>query len=255
MVAAIQTDKWIVRFRPTAKPAVRLFCFSYAGGGASSFHGWAGQLQPDVDLCAMQAPGRENRCAEQLIAELPPMIDRLAEAIVPYCDLPLAFFGHCLGALTAFELARRLKATGKGELVHLFVAGCRAPQLPNFEDPIRGLSETEFVNRLKGLKLTPEGVFRDPELLSLFLPVLRADFSIWETYKYSDGEPLNCAISAFGGLEDHKLTRKVLQQWRVHTRLQFSTRMLPGGHFFLHSSQRLLLRLIGEDLRRTMLGR
>src|SRR5438132_9625730 len=149
MVTSIRTDNWIVRFRPVAKPSIRLFCFSYAGGGASSFNGWANQLQPNVDLCAVQAPGRENRCAEDLIAELPPMIDRLSEAIRPYCDLPFAFFGHCFGALTAFELARRLNVTQNRGLVHLFVAGCRAPQLPNSEDPIRGLPEVEFVGRLR----------------------------------------------------------------------------------------------------------
>jgi len=206
-----------------------------------------------VDLCAIQAPGRENRCAEDLIAELPLMIDRLSEAIRPYCDLPFAFFGHCLGALTAFELARRLNAAQNRGLVHLFVSGCRAPQLPDSEDPIRELPEVEFVERLRALNLTPEGVFRDPELLSLFLPVLRADFGIWETYEYSDGEPLNCSISAFGGVEDRKLKQEVLQQWQVHTRGQFTTRMLPCGHFFLHSSQRLLLRFIGYDLRRTLM--
>src|SRR5207245_9018778 len=138
-------------------------------------------------------------------------------------------------------------------IVYRVVARCRVPQLSKSEDPIRGLPEVEFVGRLRALNLTPEAVFQDPELLSLFLPVLRADFSIWETYKYSDGEPLNCSISAFGGLEDRKLKLEVLQQWQVHTRGQFTTRMLPGGHFFLHGSQGLLLRFIGEDLKRTLM--
>jgi medium-chain acyl-[acyl-carrier-protein] hydrolase len=180
------------------------------------------------------------------------MLDSLVEALTPYWDLPFAFFGHCLGALTAFELARRLSRTQRQGLLHLFVASCRAPHLPNAEPPIHELSQPEFVARLRELNQTPESVLQDPELMNLFLPVLRADFSLWETYVYSDGEPLDCSISAFGGSDDSKLRLEALQQWGIQTRSPFTARMLPGDHFFLHSSRTLLLRFISEDLRRAM---
>lgn len=252
MVASATTENWIIRLRPAVKPSLRLFCFPYAGGGASTFNAWANQFQSDVDLCAVQAPGRESRYSEEPFLSLAPMIDCLVEAIEPFCDLPFAFFGHCLGALTAFELARGLSTTQKEGLVHLFVSGCRAPQLPMSMAPIHLLPEQEFTAQLKKGNQIPDVVLEDPELLSLFMPVLRADFSVWETYVYSNGEPLDCPISAFCGSQEINLTPETLQLWSVQTRDSCIVRMLPGNHFFIHSSRTLFLRFIAEDLRRAL---
>lgn len=252
MLASTRAESWIVRARHTPKTSVRLFCFPYAGGGASAFNAWAGQLPPDVDICAVQLPGRETRQTEDPFISLGPMLEALAAALKPHCDMPFAFFGHCLGALVAFELARRLEGSHRGRLRHLFVAGCRAPQLLTSERAIHKLPERDFVARLRELKQTPEEVLQNTELLSLFLPLLRADFGVWETYFYSDGEPLACPISAFAGSEERELNPEGLQRWHVQTRSAFTARRLPGDHFFLHGSRTLLLRFITEDLRRTL---
>jgi medium-chain acyl-[acyl-carrier-protein] hydrolase len=252
MVTSTRTENWIVRSTPVLKPSLRLFCFPCAGAGASSFNAWPSQLQPDVDICAVQLPGRETRYTEDSFEELSPIIDGLIEAIKPWCDLPIAFFGHCLGALIAFELARQLSAPGRQGLLQLFVAGCRAPQCPPLEAPIHGLPDHHFLARLRELNQMPEAILQDPELLNLFMPVLRADFSVWESYVYAAAEPLDCSISAFGGADEKKLTQEALQQWSVQTRGPFVARRLPGDHFFIHSSRTLLLRFIGEDLRRAL---
>lgn len=231
---------------------LRLFCFPYAGGGASAFNTWADQLPSDIEVCAVQLPGRETRLREESFTRLAPMVEALARTVTPYCDLPFAFFGHCMGALIAFELARWLGRSEQGGPCHLFVAGCRAPQLPGPELSLHTLPESDFVERLRELKQTPEILLQDNELMSLFLPALRADFSAWETYVYSEGQPLNCPISAFGGSEDTKLKLEAVRLWCVQTRSSFTPRMLPGNHFFLHGSRTLLLRFITEDLGQTL---
>ena len=231
---------------------MRLFCFPYAGGSASAFNGWADQLPGDIEVCPVQLPGRETRLREEPFARLAPMVEALARAVTPYCDLPFAFFGHCMGALIAFELARWLARSEQDGLCHLFVAGCRAPQLPGPERFVHTLPDADFIERLRELKQTPEILLQDSELMSLFLPALRADFSVWETYVYSKGEPLNCPISAFGGSDDTKLTLEAVRLWCAQTRSAFTSRMLPGNHFFLHGSRTLLLRFITEDLRQTL---
>src|SRR5712692_4406600 len=252
MVTSMIPGSWVVQARSTPRARIRLFCFPYAGAGASAFNAWSNQLPPDVDICAVQLPGRETRQREKPFTRLAPIIEVLAQAMVPFCDIPFAFFGHCMGALIAFELARRLSGSQEPGLHHLFVSGCRAPQLPGPEPFIHKLPEPDFMERLRELKQTPEVLLQDSELMSLFLPALRADFSVWETYDYSDGEPLNCPISAFGGSEDAKLEIEAVSLWRVQTRNSFTPRMLPGGHFFLHSSRTLLLRFITQDLRQTL---
>ena len=199
----------------------------------------------------MQLPGRESRVTEEPFTQLAPMLEALSEAIKPYCEIPFAFFGHCMGALIAFELARRLNDRQQVLLQNLFVAGCRAPQLPRSEQAIHELPEPDFVAKLRELNQVPELVLQDEELLSLFMPVLRADFSVWDTYAYSDGKVLDCPISVFGGTQDRKLMLEALQPWRDQTRSAVTSRMLPGDHFFVHSSRSLLLRCITEDLRRT----
>jgi medium-chain acyl-[acyl-carrier-protein] hydrolase len=186
------------------------------------------------------------------VTQLSPIIESLVKAIDTHCDIPFAFFGHCLGALMAFELARKLSATQRMGLRYLFAAACRAPQLPMTSKAVHELPDREFVERLRELDQTPTEILENAELLSLFMPVLRADLSVWETYIYSNGEPLQCAISVFGGADDEELRPDALAPWEAQTQNSFTSRILPGGHFFLHSARHLLLRFVNEDLTRAM---
>lgn len=177
------------------------------------------------------------------------MVETLAPILLPYLDLPFALFGHSLGGLISFELARLLRRDYGKAPVHLFVAGCAAPQLSDSQPPIHNLPEPEFVAELRRLKGTPEGVLRQPELMRMLLPCLRADFEMGATYQYAAGEPLACPISAFGGLADPEISRADLEGWREHMTATFVARMLPGEHFFLLDTRAQLLQMITLDLR------
>jgi medium-chain acyl-[acyl-carrier-protein] hydrolase len=130
----------------------------------------------------------------------------------------------------------------------LFVSGRRAPQLPNFEAPKHQLPKPEFIKELRQYNGTPELVLKEPELMEFFLPLLRADFSILETYIYENEDPLNCSITAFGGMEDDKVSREELEAWKEQTRKEFRLKMYPGDHFFLKSVREQLLFEIVKDL-------
>jgi medium-chain acyl-[acyl-carrier-protein] hydrolase len=233
-----------------AKPHARLrmFCFPYAGGGASIYRSWSTFLPPDVEVCAIQMPGRESRVREQLFNRYRPMTVALADALGPFLDLPFVFFGHSLGALISFELARELRRRGQTLPLHLFVSGRGAPDLPLREAPIHALPEPEFIAELRRLNGTPEAVLQHEELMRLVLPILRADFSVNETYVYTGEEPLDLGISALGGLGDDDVTREDLQAWRQQARGSFRMRMFQGDHFFIHSTQNLLLEAVARDL-------
>ncbi len=186
--------------------------------------------------------------AEPPFVDLPALIEPLTEAIKPYLDKPFAFFGHSMGALIAFELARKLRGEYGVEPAHLFVSGRRAPQLPDSDSVTYNLEEAEFIEELRRLNGTPREMLENPELMQLMGPVLRADFQVCQTYVYTDSLPLHCPITVFGGLKDNDVTREYLQPWRDQTNYSFTLRLLPGDHFFLHSSEAILLRMIAQEL-------
>jgi 4'-phosphopantetheinyl transferase len=177
-----------------------------------------------------------------------PLVEALALALRPHLDRPFAFFGHSLGALVAFELARRLRRNGGPQPVRLFVSGCPAPQARTREKSVHSLPDAEFREELRRLKGTPAAVLDDDELMEVLLPTLRADFALCETYAFAPGPALTCPISALGGLADDTVSHQDLDAWREQAAGPFRLRMLPGDHFFLQTAQQLLLRALAREL-------
>ncbi len=247
-VPAHQTQQWFKFSARNSKARFRLFCFSYAGASASIFNSWSEKFPAEIEICPIQLPGRENRLKEPPFTRLKPLIQALAPLLKPYLDVPFAFFGHSMGALLSFELARELRRRNWSCPVHLFVSGSRAPQLPNPEPPIHRLPELKFKEKLKHLNGTPKEVLQNADLMQLFLPALRADFAILETYFYANEQPLDCPISAFGGLQDSKIGREEIAAWRQQTHRDFTLQMFSGDHFFLNIAGRALVQTISQKL-------
>lgn len=248
------SNEWIAIPRPAISPRVRLLCFPHGGGNAHTFYPWSGILPKDVEVCAVQLPGRGLRLHEAPPTGIEQVIEPLWEALQPLRDTPIAFFGHSLGASVAFEFAHLLQSRNV-PLVHLFVSGASAPQLPSREAPICHLPDREFIaevrQRYEGL---PEKILRDDEMVAMFLPALRADFAMAETYRNDDGPLLKYPISALGGHQDGGVTVYELAAWRERTGGAFGLRMFPGGHFFVDSARESVLRYVLEDLERSLRG-
>jgi medium-chain acyl-[acyl-carrier-protein] hydrolase len=249
MTTATVFDSWIACRKPNPQARLRLFCFPYAGAGASIFRTWSDGLPADVEVCPVQIPGRGTRLMETPFTQLSPLVQALAQALAPLLDKPFAFFGHSLGALVGFELARQLRRQSGVQPVRLFVSADRAPQIPHRDRPIHALPEEEFLQELRRLNGIPGKVLEEAELMQIMLPVLRADFAVYETYVYSTEPPLDCPISTFGGLQDARVSRGDLEAWRDQTSGSFSLRMFPGDHFFLNTTQPLLLQALSQELR------
>lgn len=241
-------EAWITRPQPHRRARCRLFCLPYAGGGSSLFRSWPAHLPPTIEICAVELPGRGGRLQEPPFTQLAHLLEAMVPALLPYLDKPFALFGHSMGALISFELARHLRRAYDLRPICLFVSGCRAPQMTAAHPPLHVLPEAKFMAELRRLDGTPEPVLQHGELMQLLLPLLRADFTLYETYTYDDEAPFECPISAFGGAQDPLVSRHSLAAWRDQTQGAFKLRILPGDHFFLNSACACLLQAITADL-------
>jgi medium-chain acyl-[acyl-carrier-protein] hydrolase len=238
---------WWPPRRPAICPLGQLFCFPYAGGGASMYATWAAYAPRELAIVPVQLPGREHRAGEIPVSNLKQLIDWLTAVVAPVATPPYSFFGHSMGALVAFELARALRRLGHAPPAHLFASGRGAPGAATPTRQIHMLPDREFLGEIARLRGTPAAVLEHPEFVSLFLPALRADFAMVETYACAPESPLSTPISVFGGVDDD-ISRDGLEAWRAHTTSAFRLRLMPGGHFFLHSSRDAILRAVAEDL-------
>jgi medium-chain acyl-[acyl-carrier-protein] hydrolase len=232
--------------------SVPVFCFPHAGGGASQFRTWSKQWPSWVTLYPVELPGREHRLSDRAFRHLAPLVAALVHALAPYVHRPFVFYGHSMGALIAFELARLLQATAGVQPSHLFVSACQAPHRPLRRPPIHTLPDAAFIREMRRINGTPAEILDCSELMDLMLPTLRADFTLCETYVYRPGPPLRCPISAFGGVDDSLVPREDLLAWQEHTQGSFAVRFMAGGHFFPHQEGDALLNAMLSDLRLTM---
>lgn len=209
-------------------------------------------MMPDgIEVCPLHLPGRSVRIQEAPISSLESLLRELAREMLPYLDRPFAFFGHSMGALISFELARRLRAVNGPAPIQLLVSAWRSPDLIDHKRDYE-LPRAEFIEVLRRLNGTPEEILADAEALELLLPVLRADFEVVQAYRYREEQPLDCPIKAFVGAHDPGTTPEQMSGWKKHTTASFSLSIFAGDHFFIHESKTQLITAVANELNRAL---
>jgi medium-chain acyl-[acyl-carrier-protein] hydrolase len=246
-------DSWTVCFEPRRTAAMRLLCVPHAGAGASSFRLWGRELPDWLEVHAVQLPGREARLREPLPDDVGALADELAQVLDVRADGRYALFGHSMGALVAFELARRLEAAGRAP-ARLFVAGYGAPHVYRSTTRIPAMSHDEVVEELRRTRATPDSVLTDSDLMRIFVPILQADLRMCLRHEYdaTGAGPLAAGVSAFGGTEDAEVAPDAIAAWADLTTGSFRLRMLPGDHFFPVTARGAVLEAIAGDLLREL---
>jgi medium-chain acyl-[acyl-carrier-protein] hydrolase len=201
-----------------------------------------------VEVCAVELPGRGRQIKSPPITRLEILVSEIAQNLTPFLDKPFAIFGHSMGALISFELTRLLGSEYGLTPLHLFISARRAPQIPRIKPPLHKLPEAEFLEELRLLNGTPKAVLENEELMQLFVPMLRADFAVLETYVYTHQPPLSCPVTVFGGLQDQEVSYNDLLGWEKEAIASFSLQMMEGDHFFIHSAQAALLQSLAQKL-------
>jgi medium-chain acyl-[acyl-carrier-protein] hydrolase len=244
---ATPPSRWFPHHRGGDGAALRLFCFPYAGGTAAAFRDWTGALGPDVEVLAIQYPGRGARLFEGPMRRMDALVRATVAAMLPLLDRPFAFFGYSMGALAAFEAARLLRARHGTGPSKLLVGACRDPRAMHDQVRRHDLPLPQLIVELQKLNGTPPEILGDPEALECFLPALRADFEVVETYSYRPEAPLACPIRGFGGFAD-EVSPAELALWGRETAGGFAMEMLEGDHFFIQQSSERLLELVAREL-------
>jgi len=245
-----QGPGWFVRFNKTSTSPIRLFLFPHAGSGVTAYRPFATLLEPSAEVHVILLPGREARFNEPPFRSLAPLLDALTPRILPLLDRPFAFFGHSMGSLIAFELCRRLRRMEAPLPFALFASARPSPQEKLRDENLHLLSDSELIEELREYGDAPPQVLANAELMELLLPMVRADFSVNETYIYAHEPPLPIPIVALGGERDSAVPQDKLEAWREQTSMEFFCRIFPGDHFYLKPQQSELISLVKETLTR-----
>ena len=235
---------------PAVPAGLRLFCFAHAGGGSAFFRPWRLAFGPRVEVRPVVLPGREGRVRELPYRRMEQLLDPLCAALAPHLDRPYAFFGHSLGAILAYEVARRCSAGPGPGPVAVVVSGRRAPRLPNHRPLLSCLPDAEFLAAVGGLGGTPPEVLGEAQLIRMILPALRCDFELNEAYQPLPGPRLRCPVAAYLGLDDPEATPAEMLGWRAETSGEFTLRLFTGGHFYLKGGRADVRTALAADLDR-----
>ena len=245
-----ERNRWVSERNRVEGSRIRLFCLPHAGSGAAAFNSWKRIFPSLVEVCPILLPGRETRLDEASYSDCDLLIRDMTDALSNWFDKPYAIFGHSMGALLAFEMAQTVRSRGLREPRYLFLSGRIAPHLAQAQRPIHQLPHDELIAELEarygGL---PREILQDPEMLEIFLPILRTDLTLIETHCYRERPRLRCPIMVSAGVHDVTVSNESLAAWRIHTVERVEVHWFSGGHFYLTGDSRAsLLEKIAEKM-------
>lgn len=254
---------WLHRMQPAGQsressgPTVQLYCFPHAGGAASSFAPLAPALarrnSPQVEVIAVQYPGRHERFGEPCIEDLRELADQAAAELHPHTGGPFALFGHSMGATVAFEVALRLERAGRDPLA-LFASGHGAPGLQTGPPPAHLDDETLLAN-VRRLGETDPRLLGNQDLLALVFPAIRADYTAVHGYRFREDSALRSRVSALIGESDPQVSHADARAWARHTSGPFDLKIFPGRHFYLRHHTDELADYVTRIMARALAGR
>lgn len=245
-------QNWYLENKKKPKAKIRLFCFHHSGGGASAYFPWNTYFSSDIEMICIQLPGREDRYDEPLVNDLSYILHALSTGFRPYQNKPFIFFGHSLGAFLAFESLKAIHKLYSLYPCHVILSSTKAPHLPLRTERLSKLNDLELKEALRAYNGIDETILENNDLLEIFLPIVRNDFSVYENYSYSESPPLPCDILALSGTQDPTVTQEEIMAWSSYTTGKFEHLAFPGGHFFIKLYQNEIIKIINQIARKYM---
>ncbi|MFC5751448.1 thioesterase II family protein [Actinomadura rugatobispora] len=248
----VDSAAWIRRFHPAPDAGTRLVCFPHAGGSASFYHPVSAALAPGIEVLTVQYPGRQDRRAEQPITDIGELADGVFAALRPWLDggppsggdRKVALFGHSMGAIVAFEVARRMEREFRAPSL-LVASGRRAPSRYR-QEAVHRRDDAGIIAEITRLSGTDPRLLDETEMLRAALPAIRGDYQAVETYVSDPGAALACPVTVFVGDDDPMVTLEEANAWRGHTTAGFDLHVFKGGHFYLTSQPAATIERLAE---------
>ncbi|MFE4801135.1 thioesterase II family protein [Streptomyces sp. NPDC056708] len=251
--APVQFGTWVRRFHPASDARARLLCLPHAGGSASFYVPLSKALAPEVDVLAVQYPGRQDRYHEPSVSSVPELADQILEAVRHLDDRPLALFGHSMGAVLGYEIALRLQDVGLPAPVRFFASGRRAPSRDRDERLHLG-TDAQLLAEVRRLGGPNVELLADPEMRELVMPAIRGDYHAVENYRHAPGRKLTCPVTVLTGDSDPRVSIDEATAWEEHTTGLTELQVFPGGHFFLVDQNKRVSGLLADRLARLGVG-
>jgi surfactin synthase thioesterase subunit len=245
-IADDETTAWIRRYHPAATSRKRLVCFPHAGGAATYYRPVSAYFSPEVDVIALQYPGRQDRRREPCVDDLGLLADRVTEQLLELTGKPTVFFGHSMGATLAFEVAWRLEHKGANAPYRLVASGRRAPSTRR-DEKVHLQDDDGIIAELRRLDGTDTALL-DDEMLRIALPAIRSDYRAIESYTCEPGRRVDAPITVLTGDADAKTSLEEADAWRRHTNGEFRLKVFSGGHFFIGEQPAAVNAAIAADL-------
>lgn len=240
--------KWFMIPERKSDAKFRLFCFPFAGSGPSVFFKWVNDIDSNIELVAVQLPGREKRLSEPVLYKMDSILEELVPAIIPLLGKPFFFFGHSMGAILAYELVRWLHKNNQKLPLKIYLSGRRAPHLSEKDHPIHNLPDKQFIAKIREYGGLPGEILDNKAFLDFYLPILKADFSVVETYQYKNLPRVNVPFCAMGGDKDLLADVDEIKAWQELTAGDFNYYIIPGNHFFLIDAQKDLINILNKEI-------
>jgi surfactin synthase thioesterase subunit len=229
---------------------IKLFCLPYAGGSAAVYKYWKQYLHDRIELFPIELAGRGSRIGEPFYGSVEEALEDIHRIIISNLEeQPYALFGHSMGSVLVYELAYRIKELGHPYPVHMFISGRYPPGFVSKKKVLYDLPDKEFVDEVFKLGGTPKEVLKSNELMELFLPILRADFRITDTYRHIEkNTKLDCDISVLWGKREKGATIFDVAKWHDYTSKSCKIHMFDGDHFFIHDYKKDVAAIINSSL-------
>jgi surfactin synthase thioesterase subunit len=241
------TIKSLKPIRVSDDASIDLICFPYAGSGASIFYSWVNYLNPKINIYGFQAPGKEDRISENLIEDLNILIHNTVQELKQIIKKPFVLFGHSMGSVLAFEIAKKLEAEKLAPKL-VILSGRPPPKFGLRMNPISHLADSELIAELRKLEGTDSCILENAELMELLLPIIRADFRISEAYKSSSNSKISSPLIAIGSVNDPWIDEAEFLEWKDYSKNTTKIQFFPGGHFYIREHIDMLSEYLNSQI-------
>ena len=241
--------KWIQYEHSAENPKHRIFCFPYAGGSALFYAKWYTHISSHVDVFPIQLPGRESRMKEKPIRDMNEALERIIRHIEPLLTENYSFVGHSMGSIMAYEVAKRLAQKKCKMPERIYISGALPPDLLGQSEKIHEMSDEDFCNRLMGYDNLQPDMLEHEEFYKFFLPIIRADFEMIETYRPMGYWKMPCDVTILSGTEDPFVPIENLEQWDRYCEKKPDIVTFSGNHFFLKEHVEEVCGIINENMK------